>query len=234
MSEGKVKRDYSGKHVDMLSGCETIMGHAMSKIAELVTIRTDFTEIRFQEIISQIQNAYPEYLGVDSAAQLREATQNIKGIQKSTLKDLALFKVQVDVDYKKDKVNLNLILTRLGFSQFYGKAKLKDQEGLIQLLFQFKDNMSAELSAELTGNGMTESLITNISDRAEEIRGLNITQEMFKGLRKEITQAAQIEFNAIYGKVIKIARIAAKFYKKNKAVSELFSYSKTIKNLNKH
>ena len=80
---------------------------------------------------------------------------------------------------------------------------------------------------------MTEGVINSITGHTDVLRNLNITQETLKGNRKEISQEATIAFNEIYGKVIKIAKIAYNFYKGNNVEQEKFSYSKVLKNLNK-
>ena len=107
----------------------------------------------------------------------------------------------------------------------------KDQEDMIQLLYQFTDNMKPELKADIIAKGMSENRIDGIITHALEFRELNVSQELLKGSRKEITQAAVNEFNDIYEEVISIAKIATKMYKNDKAAQELFSYTKLMKNL---
>ena len=232
MAKQNLKRDYSGKAVDMLSACETIIKHAMEHKEYLQQKRSTWTDPFFDERLSRIQNAYSEFLGIDNAKELRAASQKVYELQAIAVKNLAEFKVQIQEDFKSDKTRLTELLKSLGFTQFHKQAQRGDQEEMIQLLFQFKDSMTPELKAEITGKGTAETIIDEIVAHADLLRSLNINQESLKGSRKEITQAAVTEFNAIYNEVISVAKIAAKFFKDDKAVKEQFSYNKVRKNLN--
>lgn len=232
MAKQNLKRDFNGKAVDMLSACETIIKHATDHKVFLQKKRSTWADPFFDDLLTRIQNAYPEFLGIDSAKELRAATQKVNELQSIALNKLAEFKVQILEDFKSEKARLDEMLKSLGFTQFHKKAQRGDQEELIQLLFQFKDNMSPDLKAEIIGKGTAEAIIDEIISYADVLRALNIDQETLKGSRKEITQAAVTEFNAIYNEVISVAKIAAKFFKEDKAVQEQFSYNKVRKNLN--
>ena len=91
--------------------------------------------------------------------------------------------------------------------------------------------MSLSLIDEITGAGTAPALITNIIAQANLLKNSDITQETLKGSRKDITQTAVKEFNAIYDEIITIAKISANFFKEDKALKEQFSYSKAIKAL---
>ena len=207
MAKQKLNRTYKNKDVDMLAACETIITHATEHKEFLQTKRSTWADPFFSDIQTRIQEAFIEYLGIDNAGELRKATQQVIEIQAETIKDLAEFKVQIREDFKKDKVRLNELFTSLGFTKYHKIAQRGDQEGLIQLLFQFKDNMTDEIKAEIVEKGTAETIINTITARADVLRGLNITQESLKGSRKEITQAAVTEFNEIYEQVISIAKM---------------------------
>ena len=59
-------------------------------------------------------------------------------LQSQALKDLAEFKVQIEQDFKNTLVQKTEILTQLGFTTYHKSAQKGDQEGLVNLLFQFK------------------------------------------------------------------------------------------------
>ena len=136
MSKQKLSRKYNGKDVDMLSACETITNHAIEHKDFLQTKRSTWADPFFGDIQTRIQAAYTDFLGIDNAGELRKATQRVIELQSDSIKDLAEFKIQIQEDFKKDKVKLNELLISLGFTQFHKKAQNLDQEGLIQLLFQ--------------------------------------------------------------------------------------------------
>jgi hypothetical protein len=186
----------------------------------------------FEDIKAQIESVIETYLGKDAAKQMRDATQIVLGIQKQALIDLAEFKVQVEEDFKENSIQKTEILKNLGFNDYHKIAQKGDQEGLVNLLFQFKTNMTAILKAEIVTKGTAETTINNIVGYAEVLKNANIDQETFKGTRKEITDEAITAFNEIYDKVISIAKISSNFYKTDKTKQQQFSYSKVSANLN--
>jgi hypothetical protein len=229
-----VIRAFKDKDEDMLTGCAVIIEQANNHKTFLISKRSAWADPFFAGIKTIIDDAFLNILGIDNAKERRQATQTLNGIQKIALKDIAEFKVQLDVDFSSNKIRLKEIHTELGFSAYLKKAQQRDQEALVSLLYTFKQNMTIDLKAEITAAGTDAPIITAISAYAQTLKDANITQETFKGSAKELTQEGIIALNAIYNKVIGIAKIAYKFYKDDKAIRDEFSYSKTIKKLNFH
>jgi len=227
-----LKRAYKGKDVDMLTACGTIIEQAIIHKVTLISKRANWADPFLPDLQTRIQDAFSDFLGIDNAEQLREATQTLSGIQTSALKDLAEFKVQITEDFKSKKKRRDEILNKLGFTAHHKDAQNKDQEALIELLTKFKKNMSPALQTEITNAGMAASLITAIIGYAATLENANITQETTKGSRKVISQAAVKEFNEIYNAVISIGRISANFFKTDKAIQDKFSYAKTLGAMN--
>lgn len=227
-----LKRAYKGKDVEMLTVCDTMIDQAIIYKATLIAKRTTWADPFFPNLKTRIADAFSNYLGIDNAQQMRDATQIVTGIQQNATRDLAEFKIQVEEDFKKDKKRLKEILTRLGFTAHHKTAQRGDQEAMIELLLQFKKNMTTTLQNEITAKGTALNLITAIIGYADTLKNSNITQETMKGSRKIITQEAVTEFNEIYNQVISVAKIAAKFFKGDKAKQDLFSYKKGLENLN--
>ena len=225
-------RHYSGKDVEMLTTCATIIENAISNEGYLSGKRRNWKESFFTNLKTRIDGAFSHYLGIDSASGQRKATQAVMQIQAQALSDLSELKVQIEEDFKFDKPRRTEILKELGYTDYYRHAQAKDQEGLIQLLYRFRTNLTPELRDEITLKGTDDSYFDRISSYAEQLSHANITQETFKGSKKIITEEAITEFNAIYDEVISIAKIAHNFYKGNPNKQELFSYSKIRKRLN--
>ena len=223
-----LKRAYSGKDVDMLTACGTIIEQAIIHKTFLVSKRSNWADPFLPNIKTRLKNAFSNFLGIDNAQQMRDATQIVLDIQKNALHDLAEFKVQVMEDFKKTKNRRDEILNRLGFTAHHKDAQAKSQESLIELLLNFKINMTVTLQKEITKAGTKAALITAIIGYADVLKNSNITQETLKGSRKEISQAGVTEFNAIYTEVISIAKISAKFFKDDKAIKDEFSFSKAM------
>ena len=227
-----ITRNYSTKDVDFLITADTIINSAIANQPFLETKRSIWKPAFFQDIKTQINNAIETYLGVDSAKALRDASQIVYAIVTPANAILAEVKVQIEEDFKDTPTQKNEILNNLGYTSYFGEARRGDQEGLINLLYQFKTNLSPELTTTIVNKGTAQASLDEIISYADQLKNANVTQEGAKGTRKEITNEAIIEFNNIYDKIISIARIASKFYKNNKPLADQFSFVKVAKNIN--
>jgi hypothetical protein len=226
-----LKRIYKSKDVNMLSVCAIIIMQAIKHQAFLVSKRPKWAAPFLADLEARIHAAFSDILGIDNAKEMRNATQLLLSIQRKALLELAEFKVQLEADFKNSKNRLQEMLVNLGFIQHYKQAQQKDQQAMVDLLFQFKLNMSAALQAEIVAAGTTAALITGIIGYADLLKNSNVTQETLKGSRKELSQASVAELNAIYSEVISVAKISAKFFKDDKAVQSQFSYTGILKGL---
>jgi hypothetical protein len=225
------KRVYAGKDVDMLTASATIVEQAISHKDFLIEKRPIWADPFLTDIQTSINKAFSEYLGIDNAKQMREQTQLLNQMQRDALVELAEFKVQLVEDFKSNKPRRDEILNQLGFTTNLKSAQKKDQQTLIELLLQFKTNMSGALQTEITTKGTNPTLIEKIIAYADQLKSHNITQETLKGSRKEVSQQGLTVFNDIYNQTISIAKISAKFFKENKAIKDQFSFAKTMKGL---
>jgi hypothetical protein len=225
-------RNYRGKDVEMLIATSTIVETAITNKDFLITKRATWQDPFFDDLKSSIDKCIKSNLGIDTAKLLRQSTQAITKVQAQAIKDLAEFKVQFTEDFKKDKPRRAEILNQLGFTTYHRSAQTGDQEALINLLYQFKKNMTPALTTEISTQGTDVTLITNITTYADTLKNANITQETFKGSKKSATAAALKEFNGIYDTVISIAKIASNFYKEQPELKSQFSYAKVVKALN--
>ncbi|MDL2224209.1 hypothetical protein LJB92_02730 [Bacteroidales bacterium OttesenSCG-928-M06] len=225
-------RKYPSKDVDMLTVCATIVENAIANQKFLVSKRRNWVEPFFSYLKSRIDNAFKQFLGIDSASEQRKATQTVTKIQTTALNDLAELKIQIEEDFKGDKPYRDEILKTLGYADYHKQAQARDQEALIQLLYRFRTNLTKELFDEIVAKGTDEATLIQIRTYADQMAEANITQETLKGSRKTITEEALTEFNTIYEEVISIAKIARNFYKGNPAKQDEFSYNKILKKLN--
>jgi hypothetical protein len=141
--------------------------------------------------------------------------------------DLGDFRVNLRVDFD-DKAKVEEIFRQLGFAAHYSSAQNDDQEALIQLLYQFKQNMTDALKTEITSKGSPAQLIDDITEYADELNEANITQETFKGSTKEVTAEAVAEFNEIYKQAIGICKIASRIFKSDALIKQKFSFRRII------
>jgi hypothetical protein len=142
-----------------------------------------------------------------------------------------LSKTQIIEDFKKDKTQQEEVLNQLGFKSYGTDAIKGNQEALINLLFQFKKNLTPALRTEIIAKGTAPKTLDTIIEYADTLINANVKQENSKGNRKEITTEAITVFNDIYDAVVSIARISNKLYKGNLAMQQQFSFAKVTKAL---
>ena len=226
------KTNYNVKSVDFLIASDTIIDSAIANQPFLETKRANWTLLFFQAIKTQIDKAIQDHLGVDGAKQLRAASQIVYTILANAIIELAEIKVQIEEDFKDTPTQKVEILNTLGFTPYYFNARKGDQEALINLLFQFKTNLTQELNDQIIAKGTAQATLDAVITRADALKDADVIQEGKKGTKKEITAEAINEFNNIYDKIISITRIATKFFKNDKAKSDQFSFAKVSKNIN--
>ena len=225
-------RHYNTKDVDMLVSASTIIESAIANKTFLQAKRSTWADPFFDDLKTKINTAIQTYLGIDSAKDLRQSTQAILNIQTQALTDLAEAKVQITEDFKNNTPKHTEILTQLGFTSYHKPSQRGDQEALINLLFQFKTNLTETLKTEIAAAGTAPLLLDTITGYADTLKDADITQENYKGLRRTITAEALKEFNEIYDQIISISKISSKFFKNQPHLQAQFSYSKVAKTLN--
>ena len=228
-----IGRIYKTKDVDMLLTIETIIDSAIANKTFLQTKRSNWADPYFDNIKKEINTIIQENLGVDSAKELRQATIAVKTIQANALTDLAEIKVQIEQDFKAQPDRKSEILNQLGFTSYYTQATTRDQEGLINLLFQYNTNLTPALKAEIVAKGTAAAALDAINTYAQTLKDADVFQEGTKGTKKEITSETIQIFNNIYSTVLSIAVISAKFFKTDTAKKDQFSFAKVSKTLNK-
>ncbi|PZO30108.1 MAG: hypothetical protein DCF13_04690 [Flavobacteriaceae bacterium] len=227
-----VKRNYNTKDVDMLVTIETIIDSAIANREFLQSKRSTWADPFFQDLKQQINQVGQDYLGQDNAKQLRLATQTVLEIMQPALKDLTEVKIQIEQDFKNTPSRRSEILNQLGYTNHFKQAQKKDQEALINLLYQFKNNLTAELKEEIADKGTSPETLETIKSYAETLKNADVSQEGFKSTRPELTAEAITALNEVYDKAISISKIASNFLKDNKAKKEQFSFNKVSKKLN--
>ena len=228
-----IGRIYKTKDVDMLLTIETIIDSAIANKTFLQTKRSNWADPYFDNIKKEINTIIQENLGIDSAKELRQATMAVKTIQANALTDLAEIKVQIEQDFKTQPDRKSEILNQLGFTSYYTQATTRDQEGLINLLFQYNTNLTPTLKAEIVAKGTAAAALDAINTYAQTLKDADVFQEGTKGTKKEITSETIQIFNNIYSTVLSIAVISAKFFKTDTAKKDQFSFAKVSKTLNK-
>jgi len=227
-----MERNFNYKAVDMLVASRVVCENFKTFKTEILAVNSKWADPFIADIEARINTAIDKHLGLDSKSLQKMATGDIQKLQKEAESKLAVFKTVLSVNFESNKERLKWILDTLGYTAHLKRVQKNDQEALIQLLAQFKENMSPDLITEITDTGMSEEIITGITDMAESVRDADVTQEKHKSGSKTFTEDAVKEFNAIYTEIIGICKIGHKIFHSDKIKAEHFSFAHIVKAMN--
>lgn len=226
-------RNYTVKDIQLIIASSVVVQNAVANKQFLQSRRSTWTDVFFQEMETKIDSVTQSYLGLDNARQLREASQKVFTIRDNSLKFLSQLKVQLSQDFKKQPVRRAELLSILGFTTYYEAANThKDQEALIDLLFRYKTNLTAEIKLEIIQKGIAEATLDQIMLSANILKDSNVIQEFQKGNKKVVTAAGVKAFNEVYDSIISICIISRNLFKGNAAKQDLFSFKKITNAMN--
>ena len=135
-----VTKKFRHNIVVMLTAIATIIENAIKNKAAIIAKRATWADPFLPNLKTRIDTVVQTYLGLDSAKDLRNATQALIVLQNTALDKLSFFQVQIKQDFKKIPVRRDEILNTLGFNDYYKQAYKNDsQDALINLLYQFKN-----------------------------------------------------------------------------------------------
>jgi len=224
-----VKRLYPYKDVDMLTASHVISHNFMNKIHELSSLMTCWTEEMGHKLREKIDYGFQYYLGMNPQIPLRDASQEVKNIRMKAMKDLANLRNLITNRFNHQSDRL---LNKLGYQKYFQYAREEDQEALIFLLTTFKEQVAGDIRKHLISQGVNPKLIERIISYRDPLYEANIRQESLK-LSTPVRTGERIKyFNGIYSEVMGISKIAYRFYYHDPVTRELFSFSKTVRNLN--
>jgi len=225
------KRIFKGKDVEMLTVAETMVNNAIANKAALLVKRSSWADPFLPDMKSRIQSTLNDYMGVDNAKALRDATRDVSNYYQNSYELLMDLKIQIVGDFHSNKSRRDVILKELGYSTFLKNGKKPGRTEMIKWLYVFKNNMTTLMRDELQAKGISDQIIAALIENAEFMKKARLIQMNLKSNRPNLTQAANDELNSIYEEVMAMARIASKIFKDNKAVKAMFSYSNLMKQL---
>jgi len=220
---------FSYKVVEMLIGARALCDIFGENREPLVAARSTWVDPFIDNYRTCIDTAMEQYLGHDFRKRLRDVSLEVRTIMGLVLPKLALFKSQIEYDYSG--AALKNLLDSLGYSRFYKSVQNKNQEATIQMLYQFRQNMTDELKAELVAKGMAADLIDGIISQIDALKEADTLQESLKASGSGFPREAVDEFNAIYKEAIGICKIARQVFRANPEKRALFTFSRLVKRM---
>lgn len=222
---------FSGKIIDMLLACDTILVSAIRYQANFLARRTTFIPSYFTDLQTRIDQGYM-MVGADKLREQRQATRRLYEQFDTIYAELKGFKVNIEGMYRKDKGRLAEVSRLLGFTEHFKSIYRGDQESLVQLLYEFARNLDADLRADLILKGAQPTILTDITNWAAPFRAANVIQENAKTAKLVVTSTETETLNDLYNDVIDIGKMGQHIFADNDSVKVQFVYSGILKRLN--
>jgi hypothetical protein len=226
-----IVRNYKMKDVDMLLASSIIVEAALAHKVFLQSKRANWGGTFFEDLQAEVNQVIQDVLGIDNAKALRLASQENTKFRKIIKSLLAEVKVQIEQDFKHNPVLKNEILQQLGFASYYKGVLKNNQEALINLLFQFQNNLTETLKTTIVNLGTPIDSLEQMVSYAMIYKNIEVKQETEKGVRGVNSHQKVVAFNIIYDKVIGLSQIARTLFKNNPEIQSQFSFNKTTKKL---
>ncbi len=230
--QNAILRVYRGADFQMLSSCDIIADHGLENLAALQAANSAWNEVFFSNIKNRIREMLTGYFGIKSGADLKDITVELTGLQGTLLKHLTMLSTQIDSNFKNDRSRQKAILTQLGYTAYWDKAKRAgSQTALISLLEVFEKGCTEALRNELTAKKVSDVSIQYVRDNMRRMYELNVRQEGLKDSRKLITEDVIEKFNDIYNTTMSYSRSAQTLFSEKPVLKKEFTYSHISKQL---
>lgn len=214
----------------MLMGSKVVMKRFNRHKEKLVNERPKWADPYGPNLEARIKAAL-KILGVNTKDVQTAVTRVLKSELRQAITDLVTFKIQLEIDFEDEPEKGELILKKLGFDRHYKEASLQEQEGSIEMLSAFNENMTPELRQEIIDSGTRAELIDGLLGMRDVVADLNVDQEDLKDSTKKDTAVNVDELNAIYQQVIGICKLAPRFLTDVPTAEEDFSFRKIVSRL---
>lgn len=217
-----------------LTGAEVIVTHGITHqrfLAEQDTTLTPEWLHDFRQRITQTRN---DVLGADNKSEQREATDKVISLQNAILPRLkSVMNIIENKFTDSEEEEAQEALNVLGYTPWWRRAsRSKSQTALVELLKEFKANLTPARRARLETKGANPAYIDDIFAYADSFDKQNIIQETRKGQSLLLTDEDILKVNAIHldlRTVMSAGTNAARF---NPSIRPLFNLSKIMDDIN--
>ena len=220
-------REYKGSDSQMLLACSYIVDRGLENVETLSARRPQWTEHYFSGLKLKIVKAFDENIGVDILPQIKEATAIVNSTISKAHRGIMELKQEIEVDFRKNPVRRDSLLTALGLS----KLSLKNgtQAGYIDILFTLKSNLTAQVKTELIAAGANPEFIDSLLAQATLLIEANDVQKALKVSRKSGNAVNVETLNDIYDEIISICKLVNAYFVGNKEMQQQFSFINALK-----
>lgn len=222
------ERKFPGKTVNFILATKVVASSMDENTSDMLEVNTTWTPEYISQLNTRIDNIASEYMGVNIRNELFKATALLNVAMRFVTEKLVTFKKNIEIDFKGTP-DYSTMMSELGLNT----KSIHDltQPQIISMVTNLKRTLTPELIAKITAKGMPASLPASITGKAQEIIDLNTQQEKLKSQTKEATGTMLTRMNDLYKDIIKICKLSADYYKKDRAKKSMFTFTKVMKNM---
>lgn len=228
--EQEVVRLFSGGESTMMSVTRTIVWNFKEKLKELSEVQGNWTPEYAAVLEAEHSKTSAWVLGDDYKQDQLDLTCELIKLIRPVVKDLSMFKMQVEVNFDDQPDLCAKILNTTGFTQYWGDAREAKQNAVIPMMTVFGGNV-LKYEKGLVEKGIRIEKVQSIIKRGVAIQDIDTRQEQAKVKAPKVTEEMIIAMNKLYKQVIGICKIAQKFYWDDPKSRDMFTYSKIEENL---
>lgn len=210
-----------------LTAAEVIATHGLTYNAELLEEDTTLTREVIQQFITDVIKAKNRYIGQDKRSDQRDATDQVENKMFALRKPLK--SILNIIENKFGEAESAELLNKLGYTAWWRPAtRSQSQRAMIELLKQFRDNLTDERRDLLLEKGANPNYLQIISTEAEKFDTANTAQEVKKGESVVLTQEAVIAINALHLRLRDILDAGKNAFSADRVRRRLFSLDATM------
>ncbi|WP_430973507.1 hypothetical protein [Sunxiuqinia rutila] len=194
-----------------LLACMKIAQSFSENIYELSLIRNDWNQAYADELRSRIKSAKEKYLPADNYDKHADMQKYVHELMLSSLRNVALLRALIKVDFKDNKKFQKSIFEALGYNDYFSEAKNGDYQSLYYLLKVVHKNLTPGLKETLISKSIPLSLVDRILHFDDQLREFNSCFDWIAD-SEQISEEGKEVVNRIFSEVKDICRVTTAYY----------------------
>jgi hypothetical protein len=217
-----VKRLYYCKDIELFVAAETIIHNFRAHKEKIVPQKIEMKDPYLKGFEKRADAALNTYLGTIWKKDLEVIGGQFRDMQSNALKHLLLFRIQLENNIQIERLQANLILSKLGYDTFWKSAEERNEIAFVQLLQEFRKGMNSLLKAELMDKRIYMQLIDNILSYADEAEKLYLLLESLRKSDVFFTDSNIRQFNSVCEELNRISIFCKEVFSPDEKLTSKF------------
>lgn len=213
-----------------IMACKKIVQSFNENIFELNRIRTDWTPQYAMELKSRIDAAQATYLPEETCCSHADKQLYVHDLMISSLKDIALLRALIKVEFKDDPKFQKMVFEELGYNDLFSDAKGGDYHSLYFLIERFANNLTPAIREKLISKTIPIATIDKIAEYHFEMQEYKSCFDLINE-SKYLNKEGKKVVNEIFSEIKDICRIASAYYLFDSVKRDLFCFFRVMHGL---